>query len=54
MWGNVVVSEVAIKSARDGGMLAFLFEACKKEVVAAGGVHPPGEKNKSTSPFCVL
>lgn len=38
------MAEVAIKSARDGGVLAFLFEACKKEAVDAGGVHPSIEK----------
>lgn len=28
------------------GVLAFLFDACKKEAVAAGGGHPRGDKER--------
>lgn len=51
MCGKVVVAEVVIKSARDGGVLAFLFEACKKEAVAAGGIPPSGEKKSPIALF---
>lgn len=44
----VVVAEVAVECVRDGGgaggLLAFLFETCRKEAGAAGGVHLWSEK----------